>query len=258
MLANLLAAKGAFVGGWFVFLFVGERLFRSAPTPPSHNRLFRNAGFWLLTIVFSVGVVAPMTAWGVNQSLWQRPDWMIAGVAGAGFILLDLIILDCWAYWLHRAYHRVPVMWRLHEVHHRDEFLDTTSAMRFHITEILLSVSLRLILIAVLAIPLLTVILFETILLFVSFFHHSNLRLPARLEKVLSCFVVTPSIHWVHHHAKTSDTNSNYAACLSLWDRVFRSKSSMERTPEMKIGIQGLEDKRFIELLLMPFRGVSI
>ncbi|MEO1242225.1 MAG: sterol desaturase family protein [Pseudomonadota bacterium] len=258
MLANLLAAKGAFVGGWFVLLFLGERFFRAAPPPSSHNRIFRNAGLWLLTIVFSVGVVAPMTAWGVNQSLWDRPGWMVAGAAGAGFILLDLIILDCWVYWLHRAYHKVPVMWRLHEVHHRDEFLDTTSAMRFHITEILLSASLRLILIAVLAIPLLTVILFETILLFASFFHHSNLRLPARLEKVLSCFVVTPSIHWVHHHAKISDTNSNYAACLSLWDRVFRSKSSMKRTPEMKIGIQGLEDKGFIELLMMPFRGASI
>ncbi|MEM9616711.1 MAG: sterol desaturase family protein [Pseudomonadota bacterium] len=212
----------------------------------------------MLTIVFSVGVVAPMTAWGVNQSLWDRPGWMIAGAAGAGFILLDLIILDCWVYWLHRAYHKVPVMWRLHEVHHRDEFLDTTSAMRFHITEILLSASLRLILIAVLAIPLLTVILFETILLFVSFFHHSNLRLPGKLERVLSLFVVTPSIHWVHHRAKTSDTNSNYAACLSVWDRVFRSKSSTKRMTGMKIGLQDLEDKGFIGLLVMPFRGSSI
>lgn len=258
MLANLLAAKGAFVGAWFVLLFLGERLFRAAPPPSSHKRVFRNAGLWLLTIVFSVGVVAPMTAWGVNQSLWQRPGWMIAGAAGAGFIVLDLIILDCWVYWLHRAYHKVPMMWRLHEVHHRDEFLDTTSAMRFHVTEILLSASLRLILIAVLAIPLLTVILFETILLFVSFFHHSNLRLPVRLERVLSLLVVTPSIHWVHHHAKTSDTNSNYAACLSVWDRVFRSKSLTKRTAGMKIGLQDVEDKGFIGLLVMPFRGSSI
>lgn len=130
--------------------------------------------------------------------------------------------------------------------------------MRFHVTEILLSASLRLMLITVLAIPLLTVILFETILLFISLFHHSNLRLPVRLEAILSRFLVTPSIHWVHHHAKTDDTNSNYAACLSLWDRVFRSKSSTERTPEMKIGIEGSEDKGFIGLLLMPFRGASI
>ena len=227
----------------------------SAPT--SKVRLFRNGGLWALTVVFSAGVVAPLTAWGVNHALWTRPEWMSVGQNSIGFLFLDIIILDCWVYWLHRAYHTVPVMWRMHEIHHRDEFLDTTSAVRFHVAELALSSVLRLALIALLAVPLMHVILFETILLCASVFHHSNLRLPRSLERNLSWLVVTPSIHWVHHHAVHADTNSNYASVLSIWDRLFGSKSATQRTVDMQIGVQGLEDMKFFQLLLQPFMRVS-
>ena len=254
MFANLLAAKGAIVGAWFILFFVGERLVRSAPAPNSPARLYRNIGLWLLTVVFSVGVIAPMTAWGANHAIWQRPSWLMSGGSGAVTLVLDLILLDCWVYWLHRAYHLVPAMWRLHDIHHRDEFLDTTSAVRFHVGEVAVSSILRLMLIAVLAIPLMTVILFEIILLCVSIFQHSNLKLPPVVERAMSRIIVTPSIHWIHHHAHHRDTNSNFASTLSVWDRLFHSRSATKRTPEMKIGIQGVEDRGFFELVLLPFR----
>ena len=84
-------------------------------------------------------------------------------------------------------------------------------------------------------------------------FHHSNLRLPPRFERALSFLIVTPSIHWVHHHAIRRDTDSNYASLLSVWDRLFGSRSATVRTPEMPIGTQGLKDRGIAGLLARPF-----
>jgi len=238
----------------FIVLFVAERLFRAATPPASRARLVRNVALWAIVLLASPLVVAPLTAWGANHVLWTRPEWMLAGTAGAAFFAIDVILLDFWTYWLHRAYHKVPDMWRLHEVHHRDEFLDTTSAVRFHLGEVVLSALLRLFPIALLAPPLASVIVFETLVLCASFFHHSNICLPARLEGALSKVMVTPSIHWVHHHALVADTNSNYATILSLWDPLFGSRSKTNRQEDMKIGVEGVEDQALLRLILMPLR----
>lgn len=239
-------------GGVFVALFLAERLARAAPAPASRMRLLRNVGLWLIVIAASPLIVAPITALGANQLLWVRSPALSVGAVGIAVLIIDLIILDVWTYWLHRAYHRVPVMWRLHEVHHRDEFLDTTSAFRFHLGEVVLSAALRLIPITLLGAPLSTVIIFETILLASALFHHSNVKLPRGFERGLSRVIVTPSIHWVHHHAVRADTDSNYASFLSIWDRLFSSRSATERTPDMKIGAEGVEDLSLLGLLLSP------
>jgi len=251
-LETLLAAKAIIVGAWFAAFFIAERLAASAPPPTSKMRLLRNGALWLTVLALSPLIVAPITAWGANHLLWERPDRITTGVIALVVLAVDLVILDIWTYWLHRAYHRVPLMWRLHEIHHRDEFLDTTSAVRFHIGEVILSAALRLILIVVLALPLTTVIIFETLLLCSAVFHHSNLRLPKSFEAALSRIIVTPSIHWVHHHATREDTDSNYASLLSLWDPVFSSRSRTKRDPEMKIGVEDVEDQSFLRLILMP------
>ena len=254
-MATLIAAKSTIVAVWFLCFFVGERLARAARPPEgSVVRLLRNGGMWLLILAASPLIVAPLTAWGVNHVIWTRPESLNSGMPGAAALIVSLVLLDLWTYWLHRAYHRVPAMWRLHEVHHRDEFLDTTSAVRFHFGEVVLSASLRLIPIALLATPLSTVIIFEALVLCAAIFHHSNLRLPSGIEGALSRILVTPSIHWVHHHAIKKDTDSNYATVLSLWDPVFQSKSPAKRLLDMKIGVEGVEDKGFFRLLLLPFR----
>ena len=255
MLISLLSVKAVIIGGWFGLLFFGERLARADVPPASPARLIRNAGLWAVLVLLSAGLVAPLTVWGANHLIWARSPPMMTGTFGAGWLIIDLLILDCWTYWVHRTYHHVPVLWRLHEVHHRDEFLDTTSAVRFHGGEVLVSGILRLMPIAVLAIPLTTVILFEILLLCFALFHHSNLKLPPGFERGLSKLIVTPSIHWVHHHATWEDTNSNYAGCLSIWDRLFGSNSPNKRKQGMKIGIEGVEDQSFIALLLLPIRG---
>jgi sterol desaturase/sphingolipid hydroxylase (fatty acid hydroxylase superfamily) len=104
-----------------------------------------------------------------------------------------------------------------------------------------------------LGVPLMSVVVFETLLAFNTMFHHSDLRLPKRLERALSWVIVTPSIHWVHHHAIRRDTDSNYASLLSVWDRLFGSRSATVRTPEMPIGTQGLKDRGIAGLLARPF-----
>jgi len=241
----------ALIGGVvFVLLFIGERLAAAAPRLMIKHRMIHNLGLWGIVLVLTPLIIAPLTAFGANHLFWERSETLRLG---ALILIADIILLDLWTYWIHRAWHRVPVMWRFHQVHHFDEFLDTTSAFRFHIGEVMISALLRLIPIALLAIPFTHVIAFETVFICAVMFHHSNLRLPAGFERTLSRIMVTPSIHWVHHHAVMKDTHSNYASILSLWDPLFASQSSASRTPEMKIGLESIEDKPLLRLILTPF-----
>lgn len=246
-------AKLAAAGAVFVLLFFAERIWRAAKPPHGAARLVRNALLWIIVLIASPLIVAPLTALGANSFLWARPPATMQGAAGVISLAADILILDCWTYWIHRAYHRNRLMWRLHVVHHLDGFLDTTSAVRFHLGEVVLSAALRLAPIGLFAIPFMHVVAFETLLLVATLFHHSNLRIPAQLEARLARVIVTPSIHWVHHHAIAADTNSNYAGVFSIWDRLFGSASVTARRPDMKIGLEGVEDKPAIRLLLMPF-----
>lgn len=237
------------VAFWFSAIFIAERVVPAAPPPEGVGRLMMNGALWLIVLLISPLIVLPLTAFASAHALWARPD--IA--PGWATLLIDIVLLDCWTYWVHRAYHRIPLMWRLHEPHHLDEHLDTTSALRFHAGEVALSALLRMAPITLLAIPFGHVVIFETLLLSGAIFHHSNLRLPAGLERALSRIIVTPSIHWVHHHAIRSDTDSNYSGILSLWDPVFGTKSPSMRALDMKIGVEGLGEKPFFQLLASPF-----
>jgi sterol desaturase/sphingolipid hydroxylase (fatty acid hydroxylase superfamily) len=250
---QLLAWKGAAVGLWFLALFALER-WRPAARPhlaePGWRRLARNAALWAGNAVLSPLVVVPVSVLAAGAAPRWRPLWW----SGAGGLLLDLVLLDCLIYWWHRANHVVPLLWRFHAVHHLDRFLDTTSAVRFHAGEVLLSALARAGAIALLALPLSSVLVFETLVLMAAMFHHSNLRLPAALERALSLVMVTPSIHWVHHHRRRIDTDSNYCTILSLWDRLFASRSRHHRAPDMPIGVEGREEEGVLRLLAAPFR----
>jgi sterol desaturase/sphingolipid hydroxylase (fatty acid hydroxylase superfamily) len=247
-LETLVVYKAWVIAAVFALLFVTERLAPAASAPPAPGRLVTNGAMWLLVLLTSPAIVLPLTVIASEHPLWERPDvptWLM--------LIGDVAALDLWAYWLHRAYHEAPLMWRLHSVHHLDERLDSTSAFRFHFAEVALSALLRMAPIVLFAIPLAHVVIFETILLASAIFHHSNLRLPQCVERAISRVIVTPSIHWVHHHAATADTNSNYAAILSLWDPLFRTRSPNRRTPEMRIGVEGRGERPFFRLLVAPF-----
>jgi sterol desaturase/sphingolipid hydroxylase (fatty acid hydroxylase superfamily) len=246
----LIANKGLIGAAAFAALFVLERVNAADTSGGGWARLRRNGVLWASLLILSPLIVLPLAKLAADHPVWARP---IAWPAAAT-LLADIVVLDLWAYLVHRAYHEVPLMRRLHRVHHLDQHLDTTSAVRFHPGEVALSALLRMPPIMLLAIPFAHVVIFETLLLVSSFFHHSNIRMPVRFEAALSRIIVTPSIHWVHHHAVAADTNSNYSAVFSLWDRLFGTRSASRRITGMPIGLAGVADKTAIGLLLLPFR----
>jgi sterol desaturase/sphingolipid hydroxylase (fatty acid hydroxylase superfamily) len=251
-LESLLAWKSAAVFAWLALFFVAERLLPAAPRPAmaGTSRLMRNGGLLAVNIVVSVLVVGPATALAAAHAAQWRPGWWSGWIG----LFLDLVLLDFLIYWWHRFNHEVGFLWRFHEVHHLDRFLDTSSALRFHAGEVLLSATARAAFILVLGFPLASVLVFEALLLMAAIFHHSNLRLPPPFESLLSRLVITPSIHWVHHHRVRRDTDSNYGTVFSFWDRLFRTRSSSPRTPMMEIGVERREELSLPGLLLRPFR----
>lgn len=247
-LAAIALLKAIAPSVWFAVLFAGERLRPAAPAPHWSGRLARNGGLWAFLLIASPLIGLPLTAFAASHPLWTRGDYPPWSV-----LAIDFLILDCWTYFAHRAYHTMPLLWRLHAPHHLDEHLDTTSAGRFHPAEIACSALIRMPLIAGAAMPLAHVVVFDATLFAAALFHHSNLRLPPGFERRLRAIVVTPSIHWVHHHAVGSDTNSNYSGVFSLWDRIFATRSPTMRTAGMKIGLEGLGDRSLLRLLIAPF-----
>ena len=249
--------KAGAVLTWLVLFFTWERMSPAAQPPgplPGEaagggQRLLRNAGLWLGNTLLSRFIILPLTLVAASYSLGWRPDaWQ-----GGWSLVVDILILDLLIYWWHRANHEFPFLWRFHQVHHLDRRLDSTSAVRFHFGEVLLSAAFRGIVVVLLDIPFAAIILHETVVLIAAIFQHSNVRLPKGLERALGWVIITPGIHWIHHHAVRNDTDSNYGTLLSLWDRLFGSMSPTQRHPEMPIGVEYDKERSLGELLLLPF-----
>ena len=142
------------------------------------------------------------------------------GIEGWGSIVLTVMLLDLVTYVWHRAYHGVPVMWRMHRVHHSDRDLDVTTSGRFHLTEMVLSAIFRLGVIALWGPTVAAVVVFEIVFGLLNQVEHSNLQLPEWLDAWLRWVVVTPAMHRSHHSANPEHTNSNYSTIFSWWDRL--------------------------------------
>ena len=264
VLEILLTWKAAAVALWLAVFFAAERL-RPAASEPKVDRLAgggpvlgwarlgRNGGLWLANLALSPMLVVPVSALAATHSLDWRPAWW-GGLSG---LLLDILILDFLIYWWHRANHEFALLWRFHEIHHLDRFLDTTSALRFHFGEVVLSALARAAVILALGLPLASVLVFEALVLFAAIFHHSNLALPRALERTLARLFITPSIHWVHHHARRADTDSNYGTLFSFWDPAFGTRSKTARTRDMMIGVEGAGERPLAELFFRPFRTLQ-
>jgi sterol desaturase/sphingolipid hydroxylase (fatty acid hydroxylase superfamily) len=210
----------------------------------------------LVRLVFpttSVGLalVAEAQGWGLFNAI-ALPAW-IAVVASV--LLLDLAI-----YFQHVVFHAVPVLWRLHRMHHADLEFDVSTGLRFHPIEILLSMVIKLAVIAALGAPAVAVLIFEVLLNATSMFNHSNIRLPLAFERVLRWLVVTPDMHRVHHSILSREANSNFGFNLPWWDRLFGTYRAQPAGGHdaMTIGIEQFRDPRELRLdrmLLQPFRG---
>lgn len=189
--------------------------------------------------------------WGLFNALEAR-DWIAFPLA---ILALDLAI-----YLQHVVFHAVPVLWRLHRMHHADLGFDVTTGLRFHPLEILLSMAVKLGVVAVLGPPATAVLIFEVLLNAASLFNHSNIRLPDWLDVRLRSVIVTPDMHRVHHSIHPHETNSNFGFTVPWWDRVFGTYLAQPSDGQdgMTIGLEQfrtVEDLRLDRMLVQPFRG---
>ena len=185
----------------------------------------------------------------LNNVDW--PAWLKVVVVLAA---LDLAI---WAQ--HLASHKIPILWRLHKVHHADRDIDVSTAVRFHPIEIALSMVWKIALVIPLGASPFAVFLFEVILNGCAMFNHANIGLPRWLDGILRLFVVTPDMHRVHHSVLRREHNSNYGFNLSLWDRLFRTYTAQPQGGHqgMRIGLTPYQSEaptRFGWSLWLPFR----
>ena len=254
---------------WFACLFLIEKIpfinIRQMVTA-WHRRFWvrvgRNLFFYLFNglcypLVLIITVFASMHSldWRADSALTQMLGFDIGGSAFfLPDILLNILLLDLMIYWWHRFNHIIPFLWRFHEIHHLDEMMDTTTAVRFHFGEVLLSAFNRAVFIILLDIPLVSVVIVETLLLMSALFHHANITLSKPVDRVLSLVMITPRIHNVHHHAIRRDTDSNYGNIFSFWDRIFKSYNARNLDKNITIGVEGARDQKILKLLLRPFR----
>ena len=206
----------------------------------------------LPTAAVGMALAAQTHGWGLLNH-FALPAW---AALAAGIAFLDLAI-----YLQHVLFHAIPLLWRLHRMHHADLDIDVTTGARFHPLEIILSMLIKFAAIAALGVPPAAVVLFELLLNASSMFNHGNVRIPMAVEAVLRWLVVTPDMHRVHHSVERDETNSNFGFNLSLWDRLFGTYRAQPRAGHaaMNIGIVDFRDRTecatLAGMLAIPFRG---
>ena len=198
-----------------------------------------------------IAVAATAKNWGLFNLL-QLPHWAA--------ILSSILLLDLAVYLQHLMFHAVPTLWRIHMVHHADLDLDVTSGLRFHPFEGLLSMAIKMMVVAAFGVPVLAVLIFEILLNATAMFNHSNLRLPEKLDRRLRLVTVTPDMHRVHHSVLIRETNSNFGFNFPYWDRLFGTyrPQPVRGHEQMTIGLSQFRNVgqiTFLKLLVLPFTG---
>ncbi|MXU66420.1 sterol desaturase family protein [Oceanomicrobium pacificus] len=230
--------------GLFALLAAAEALLPRRDRRMGRGR--RWATNWGLVLIDTltlrlVAIAVPLLAVGAaldaaarGWGLFNRIDWPVALE-----VLLSVLILDFLIWLQHVVTHKVPLLWRLHQVHHADPDFDVTTAIRFHPVEIALSMGLKIGAVYLLGPAALAVILFEILLNGMAMFNHANLALPRWLDRWLRLVVVTPDMHRVHHSVDRDEHDTNYGFSLSIWDRLFGTYRPQPRDGHegMRIGL---------------------
>jgi sterol desaturase/sphingolipid hydroxylase (fatty acid hydroxylase superfamily) len=220
-----------------------------------------NLGVVLVDTVL-VRILFPTTAVGLALVANERGIGLlnVVSVPPSIGVVVSVILLDLAIYFQHVLFHAVPMLWRLHRMHHADLDIDVSTGLRFHPIEILLSMLIKLTVVIALGAPAVAVLVFEMLLNATSMFNHSNVRLPLGFDRLLRWFVVTPDMHRVHHSVLTRETNSNFGFNLPWWDRLFGTYRAQPAAGHetMTIGIEQFRDPRELGLdrmLVQPFRS---
>lgn len=251
---------GCFIVAFIIFALVEYQWPRKTLTQKKSTRWLSNIGlvfFNSLILRLALPLLAVDAALITDQEHWGLFNYLNTPPFLTG--LLSILLLDWLIYWQHRAFHRVPLLWRLHRMHHSDQDIDVTTGTRFHPIEIILSMLLKIVAIGLLGIPVEAVILFEILLNVSAMFNHSNLYIPKSADRYLRSVLVTPDFHRVHHSIHVTEMNNNYGFFLSVWDRIGHTYLVKPRDghEEMKIGLglfRKTKEQRLDKMLTQPFR----
>lgn len=258
---NETAIRLAFLGGTFLLVSLWELL------APRRQLVDSKARRWLANLslvavnaaaarfIFpllpvSLAVLLADQHWGLLNTA-ALPGWLKIAFA---LVFLDLVI-----YLQHVLFHYLPLLWRLHRMHHTDLDIDVTTGNRFHPLEIMISLLIKLAAVAAIGAPAIAVVIFEVILNAAAQFNHGNIKIPLAVDRWLRLLLVTPDMHRVHHSVIVRETNSNFGFNIPLWDRIFGTyrEQPQEGHLGMTIGLKEFREPRelsLFRLLVQPFR----
>src|SRR5258708_14005964 len=222
--------------------------------PGNMPTVARNAAFWRIlppATAASLALAGEKRGWGLVNNL-PVPAWLA--------VVASVVLLDAAIYLQHVMFHAVPALWRVHRMHHADLDFDVTTGARFHPIEIVLSMLIKFGVVVALGTPAVGVLVFEVLLNATSMFNHGNAGIPARLERYVRWFVITPDMHRVHHSIVVNETNSNFGFNLPWWDRLLGTYRDQPAAGHqgMTIGIEQFRETRELwidRMLSQPFRG---
>jgi sterol desaturase/sphingolipid hydroxylase (fatty acid hydroxylase superfamily) len=225
---------------------------------PLFGRLIVNVSVSALAFAVAVVLVRP-TALAVMQWADEKPFGLIhlVPMPPPTQFVLAFLLMDLTFYWWHVANHRIPFLWRFHNVHHIDPDLDVSTAFRFHFGEVALSAGFRVLQVSAIGPAAWMYAAYELVFQANTAFHHSNIRLPIRIERLLNLVLVTPRMHGIHHSQVRDETNSNYSVVFPWWDRLHRTLGLNVPQSALAIGVPGYTDpgdNRVVTALLLPFR----
>jgi sterol desaturase/sphingolipid hydroxylase (fatty acid hydroxylase superfamily) len=225
---------------------------------PGPERVARNLTIGLLaaatTTASEFPIIAPVQALAERRRLGLL---RLVPMPRALRVLLGFLLLDYTLYLWHRMNHEAPLLWRFHAVHHVDRDLDSTTGLRFHFGELAMAALFRATQVLLIGVDRETLRLWQQMLVASVVFHHSNLELPADVERALNAILVTPRMHGIHHSTRPDETNSNYSSLLSCWDRLHCSLRLDVPQAAVTIGVDGFsqpEDVTLERSLTLPFR----
>jgi sterol desaturase/sphingolipid hydroxylase (fatty acid hydroxylase superfamily) len=202
-----------------------------------------------------------LTVWTM-QWTWQNSFGLLNRLSWNGWSkgILAFVLFDLWMYLWHMANHRIPFLWRFHRTHHSDLEVDATTALRFHTGEIVFSSLLRCIIIPLLGIKFHQLLIYELCLQPVILFHHSNVALPEKIDRIFRTVIVTPNMHRIHHSQERFETDSNYSSIFSFWDRLARTFRKRADTRTLRYGLPYLQEAKWqtvLGLLKTPFASIK-
>lgn len=220
----------------------------------------------LVMVVFGAliaRVLLPTTLIGV--STWAQTNEiglfnLVTTLPATLVVVLCVVVQDVIIYWQHRLFHSIPLLWRVHKMHHADSHVDTTTGLRFHPIEIAISLGVKAAAVVAFGIPAMAIVIFEVALNGFALFNHANIRLPQKWDDRLGLILITQRLHRIHHSQAKSESNSNFGFSVSWWDRLFnsfklRAAHSDETLPIGQQDVPALkENASVIALLRQPFR----